>query len=268
MALEILVTKVTPKLAEQWLNANTGNRKMREGVSEKYAEDMKAGRWTTCPEPISFYDDGALADGQHRLWAIVESGCAISFPIARGLTKEDGLNINTGLTRSLVDNARISGVNVSLSNEILGVARAVAEGVKGGKAISAAHRLELVNQHDEPVRWAVSNGVRGKGLRNAMVLAAMARAWYYETDTDLLRRFADVMSSGFADGESESAAIALRNYMLAKGPTASGTALWRDTFLKAQNAIHYFMRGKKLTVIKTVKDECYPLKRTRAKAKA
>ena len=56
-----------------------------------------------CPEPIAFYDDGDLADGQHRLWAIVDSGMPIEFPIARGLSRADGLNINTGLGRSLAE---------------------------------------------------------------------------------------------------------------------------------------------------------------------
>ena len=43
-------------------------------------------------------------------------------------------------------------------------------------------------------------------------------------------------------------------------------ALWTDTFIKAQNAVNYFMSNKKLTVIKTVKEEAYPLpKAKRAK---
>ncbi len=265
MALEVQVMKVTPKMAEQWLNANTGNRKMRDGVAEKYADDMRSGNWTTCPEPISFFADGQLADGQHRLWAIVESGCTIEFPVARGLSKEDGLNINTGLTRTLVDNARISGRNTHLTNTIVSTARAVAEGGPAGSGRSASLRLQQVEQHEEAVRWAVSNGPKGQGIRNAVTLAAVARAWYFETDLARLKRFCDVLSTGFMDGDGETAAVAMRTYLQAKGPTAASSALWIDTFLKVQNAISYFMRGKRLTVIKATKDEAYPLKKTRAK---
>lgn len=265
MALEVTIQKVTPKLAEQWLNTNTSNRKLRDGVVEKYAEDMKSGNWTTCPEPISFFDDGTLADGQHRLWAITESGATVPFLITRGLTKEDGLNINTGLGRSLVDNARISGKNTQLTNTIVSTARAVAEGGPAGKAASPALRLAQVEAHDEAVRWAVSNGPTGMGIRNAITLAAMARAWYFETDLARLKRFADVLSTGFMDGDGETAAVALRTYLKDKGPTAASAALWVDTFLKVQNAISYFMRGKKLTVIKGIKEEAYPLKKPRAK---
>jgi hypothetical protein len=75
------------------------------------------------------------------------------------------------------------------------------------------------------------------------------------------------MSTGFFDGDKETAAVALRNYMLTKGSATSSAPLWRDTFLKAMNAIHYFMRGKKLTVIKAVKEEAYPLPTKRASKK-
>lgn len=263
MTFEIQVMNVTPKLAEQWLNANTNNRKMRDGVAEKYADDMRRGNWTTCPEPITFFEDGSLADGQHRLWAILDANVSIRFPVARGLSKESGLNINTGLGRTLVDNARISGANTWLTNTILGVARAVETGTSAGKALSPADRLAQAEKHGEAVRWAVANGPKGTILRNALVLGAIARAWYLETDLDRLRRFGDVVTSGFMDGEGESAAVAIRNYLQEKGSMASTQGMWRDTFLKVQNAISYFMKGKKLTVIKTVKEEAYPLKPTR-----
>jgi hypothetical protein len=262
--MEIQMEKVSPIKAEKWLNLNKNNRKMRDGVAERYADDMRNGRWTSCPEPIAFYDDGDLADGQHRLWAIVEAGVTIEFPVARGLSRSDGLNINTGIGRSLVDNAKISGSDRDLSNEMLSVARAVEQGkASNGKVpLSNAQRLEMVANHREAATWAVSNGPRGRGLRNAMILAAIARAWYWEADKDKLKRFCDVFASGFADGEEESAAIALRNYYLTKTAIGSG-ALWTDTFLKSQNAVFYFMKGRKLTVIKGIEDEQYPLKRKR-----
>jgi hypothetical protein len=262
--MDIRIETVTPQKAEIWLNVNKNNRKMRDGVAEKYADDMRNGRWTNCPTPIAFYDDGDLADGQHRLWAILESGAPQTFPIARGLSRADGLNIDIGLTRSLVDNARISGTDSGLSNELLSIARGVAQGHSGSSRhpLSNAARLQIVSDHRDACTWAVANGPRGKGLRNAMIMAAIARAWYWEQDKDRLKRFCDVFSSGFADGDSESAAVALRNYFLTKKALGS-TALWTDTFMKAQNAISYFMKAKKLTVIKAIDEEAYPLKKKR-----
>jgi hypothetical protein len=132
--------------------------------------------------------------------------------------------------------------------------------------LSNAAKLELVAEHREAVQWVLSNGPRGRGLRNSIINSALARAWYWEADVDRLKRFADVFSSGFADGDGESAAVALRNYFLTKKGLVS-TALWTDTFLKSQNAISYFMKGRKLTTIKTVSEEAYPLKRKRKATK-
>lgn len=252
---------VTPAKAEKWLNSNTNNRKLRPGVAERYAADMLTGLWTTCPTPISFYEDGSVADGQHRLFAIVESGCSIKFPIARGLKRTDGLNIDTGLGRSLVDNAHISGKDKSLSTEMISVARAIQDGEppNGTRTRSNASRLELVQTHRECIDWVIAKGPRGKLVRNSLILGAMARAYRTEPNTERLARFAVVLSTGFYDSKDETAAIALRTYLLQRGATASISANWRDTFLKTQHAIWMFMRGRSMTVTKTIGTEDYPL---------
>ena len=143
MSMHITVEDIGPKKAEAWLNTNKSNRRMRDGVAERYAEDMRGGRWTACPEHISFYQDGDLADGQHRLWAIVDSGCTVEFPVARGLSRADGLNINTGLARNVIDNARISGADDGLSRTLISAANAIHHGgevTKGGKATARRWR--------------------------------------------------------------------------------------------------------------------------------
>jgi hypothetical protein len=264
--MEVTQEKVTPAKAEKWLNQNTGNRKMRPGVAEKYAADMKANRWTDCTDPIAWYDGGfELANGQHRLWAICESGVAQTFIVVRNLPRDAGLNIDTGLGRTLVDNARISKSDDGLSNELVGVCRSIEDGThanignntRGPR--SNAEKLAIVQKHREVGNWVCHNGPRGKLLRNSIVLAAMGRAWYAEKDKDRLRRFADVLTTGLYNDDGETAGVALRNYLMLKGSTTSSSALWRDTFLKSQNAIHYFMRGKRLTAVKKIETESYPL---------
>lgn len=261
MAIEF--ERITPAKAESWLNHNQSNRKLRDGHVEKLAEDMRKGRWTKCTVPISFYDDGDIADGQHRLWAIIESNTTQSFMVLRGLTRADGLNIDTGMARSVVDNGRISGVDKGLSNELVATARAIHVGGPNfdARISSIGAKLEVVALHREAAEWACRNTPKGKYLKNAVVMGAIGRAYYY-IDVDQLsrlKRFCDVMTSGLPANEGEFAAIALRNYLLAKGPLSTTTALWVDTFAKVQNAIAYFMRGKSLGVIKGQSEEQYPL---------
>lgn len=255
----LTVENVTPAKAETWLNKNFTNRSMRPGVAEKYAADMKHGRWTTCPVPITFYEDGELADGQHRLWAIVDSQTTQRFPIMRGLDRHSGLNLDTGLTRTIVDNAKISGTDPTLSPALVGCARAIATGSPITKAESYAARIARVEQYREGCEFACTNVKHVRYLCNAVILGAVARAWYYEQDKDKLKRFCDVLGSGMPDGMHESAAIALRNYLLTRGAVAASSALWRDTFLKVQNCIHTFMKGRQLNSVRRVETEVYPL---------
>jgi len=123
--LSVELEQVTPEKAFAWLNhANDGNRSIRDTKVNTYTDDMMNGKWTNCETPISFYKDGFLANGQHRLTAIVASKTTQLFPIYRGLNREDGLNIDTGLTRTVVDNGRISGLDTHLSNALVATARA------------------------------------------------------------------------------------------------------------------------------------------------
>ncbi len=261
MKFTVAVERITPAKADKWLNElNTNNRKLRENVAEKYAEDMKNGNWTECGAPIIFYEDGSLADGQHRLFAISLSAVATEFIVVRNFSRKAGLNIDMGLIRTLVDNAHISGADSELSNQLLGLCRSVEMGrpTSSRELLTSTQRLEMVDKHRDAANWVLTNGPRGRSLNNAMVNAAIGRAWYYEADAERLLHFCQVFSSGHVvDPDRDSAAVSLRTYFLTK-PALGTTANWTDTFLKAQNAISYFMRGRRLTVIKGVKEEAYP----------
>jgi hypothetical protein len=257
--MHIQIELITPLVAERYLNMNVINRKLRSGVVEKYAEDMRNGNWTDCVAPISFYADTELADGQHRLYAVIESDTEQTFIVVRGVSRPAGLNIDTGLGRDLVDNAKISGIDSGLSTTILGVARAIANGQRVRGVVTNARRLEFVAEHREATEWAVRYGPKGKFVRNALMMGAVGRAFYHVADLERLKRFSEVVTSGYSDGAHESAAVTIRNHFLTKGAVLMIDANWRESFLKAQNAIAYFMRGRELKMVKVVNDEAYPL---------
>lgn len=72
---------ITVKLAEQLLEGNASNRKFRKHHGEHIARQMKLGRWKVSPEPIVVTDKGRMANGQHRMWAIVQTGIPCEFDI-------------------------------------------------------------------------------------------------------------------------------------------------------------------------------------------
>lgn len=119
------VTMITPEMAEQWLNRNTHNRPIRQSRVDEYARDMAAGRWQMTGEAIKFDTDGALLDGQHRLWGIVEAGEPIRMMIVTGLAPESQSVMDTGAKRSAGDALHLGGIangNIVAASAKLGIA--------------------------------------------------------------------------------------------------------------------------------------------------
>lgn len=250
---------ITPKMAEKYINKNTTNRPLNDSVMKKYVADMLAGKWTQCMAPIVFMTDGRLADGQHRLWAIIESGTSQDFFVVHNATEADLLNIDTGATRSLADNMGFAGLDRPTA-----ATTAAAKYIEWGtarfdRAPSYSELSAVVLKHMEAAKFAVHR-IRGRGLNKAAVVAAVARAWYIEPDKEKLARFCEVYRSGLSMGEHEFAAITLREYCLNKARTGvSSLEEMRILFFCAQNAVQYFMRSKPLKVIRVTTDEAYPL---------
>jgi len=71
---------------------------------------MKAGLWRDTFMPIQFSDKGRLIDGQHRLQAVVDSGCVISAWVAFGAKDETFAFIDIGKKRTAADIFAINGV--------------------------------------------------------------------------------------------------------------------------------------------------------------
>lgn len=102
---------ITPELATTFLaTLNPEKQRQPRPVQiEIYARDMKAGAWIgDMPDPIMFHRDGWLANGQHRLRAVVKSGTAQQFRVRWGCTTEEIARVDTGIVRPAFDRLRIA----------------------------------------------------------------------------------------------------------------------------------------------------------------
>lgn len=109
----VRLEKWSPADAEKALAKNRVNRRLREGKITQYSRDMRENRWTACPAPISFDEEGNLLDGQHRLTAQVKAGKDITWVVMRDLPTEVQQTIDTGAPRSLSDLMAVKGVSGS-----------------------------------------------------------------------------------------------------------------------------------------------------------
>ena len=104
--IEQKVLTVTPAHAEKWLEMNTDNRPLRATWIRHLASQMKQGRWELSPVPIVFTKN-RLLDGQHRLHAVLMSGCTIQASVALVQDEKVFRVLDQGVKRSLTD---LSGI--------------------------------------------------------------------------------------------------------------------------------------------------------------
>lgn len=111
---------VTPELATRLLQANQLNRPLAEGHAERIAGQIREGKWRFNGDTIKIATGGDILDGQHRLWAIIESDTPVESMIVTDIARDAFSTIDTiRKPRSLGDTVALTG-NVRYRNTIGG----------------------------------------------------------------------------------------------------------------------------------------------------
>jgi len=234
---------VTPAMAANWLeHANNHNRNVSDQVVRRYARDMKAGHWRLTHQGIAFDPAGVLIDGQHRLWAVVESDTPVEMHVWFNVSKESLMAIDSGRGRSLVDNLRLGGGVGAVGPDVMATLRAIlGHGVS--VALTADEAKTALERHRDALEFALKhvpkNGVRG--VVTADVRAVVARAWY-SADLARLQRFCEVLKTSIGSDEADRTVILLRNYLLGRVGNDYATRLER--YGKTERALLAFLRGE------------------------
>ena len=99
--LTMTVVEVTPEIARNWLVKNRNNfRQLDRRRVDKYAKEMKLGNWMQTGQGVIF-SGGQLIDGQHRLEAVVKSGCTVNMLVIDGVDSSSAMYVDTGKPRSV-----------------------------------------------------------------------------------------------------------------------------------------------------------------------
>lgn len=124
MAFSSQVIRITPKMAQEYLDTDEENRNIRQGHLNGLVADMASGRWVFDGAPIRFDVDGKLLDGQHRMLAIVRSGKAQKMVVQTGLPRESRRTMDKNARRSVADNLRMD-CGIVNSFKVSAIARVV-----------------------------------------------------------------------------------------------------------------------------------------------
>jgi hypothetical protein len=254
------VMAVGPDLAARWLEGNTHNRPIHQSRVDHYAAEMKAGRWNLTHQGIAFDVNGVLRDGQHRLWAIVESGCTIQTLVTFNLAADVIEKIDDVKARTVCDRMNISGrfSEAKISTNQLSVLRAMVRGLRPSRRLAYHDECRLMAEHLPAIRFALEHlaTTRIKGVSAPTVCAVVARAWYSQ-DTSLLERFCEVLRTGIA-APNEAVVILLRDY-LGSRDCSNKLANLREQYGKAERALLAYIKGQSLTMLRPSQSEVFPL---------
>lgn len=129
--IEQRVITVTPAHAEKWLEMNTGNRRIRPSHVRHLAKQMEMGRWMLSPEPIVFTPN-RLLDGQHRLSAVLMSGCTIEASVALVQNEDVFRVLDQGANRNISD---LSGIPSAVLQPMQWLLKQSVSTLRGGKIV-------------------------------------------------------------------------------------------------------------------------------------
>lgn len=180
--MQIKKQLITPNLAKTYLESNLNNRRISQPVLFRYIDDMKMGRWKEdTGESIKISKDGRVLDGQHRLQAIVKSGCSIYLHVASDLDESVFDVLDTGKKRNATDCFLVAGVKQNNTiPSIITQFNLLQEGRKKGTQINMrATNAELLEQYcKDELFW--------------QEIAKSAHAWYCS--------FAKILTPSFIGG--------------------------------------------------------------------
>ena len=256
--MKTVTESITPDMATAWLAKNNHNRNLSASLVAKYARSMLSGDWSLTHQGIAFYDDGSLADGQHRLNAIASSGVTVKMQVAYGVPRDSGADIDVHRARGAGDSVKIGQLSDWVAKDAIAITRIIAV---NGEKLNIREVVRVCESNREHYQFVIGlfttrkRFITSSPIMGAMVLASVAGA-----PRPALARFASCLMTGMIDGAHESSAIRLREYCLSSGGVAQGGSTLRNEMcLRAQRAVKAFVEGQNLSKLMLPATQIYPL---------
>jgi hypothetical protein len=106
------IVTLTPEMAMAMLEHNQLNRPLNDQHVQRISRQITAGKWRFNGDTIKIADSGDVLDGQHRLWAIIESKIAVETIVVHGIERDAFATIDTlRKPRSGADTIALNGAS-------------------------------------------------------------------------------------------------------------------------------------------------------------
>lgn len=251
------IINVTPELAKSWLLQNNFNRPQRPDLVADYARQIRDGRWRRNHQGIAFTEKGTLLDGQHRLFAIVETGITVPMLVIINEPIENHLSIDGGKRRTPLDVVRLEIRSNTVKAKHISTVKAMIAGVfcKSQNHLSSQEIVELLRRHFCAVAWAVD--ILGKTNEGTpTVLGVIARA-YNNVPTERLLEFCSMLISGQGDHPSLVLIRNLREFITGQRDRQEDTR--RAVYRRTQYVLQAFLNSESTCDFPPYNKELFPL---------
>lgn len=111
---------ITPEVAE-WLIEQKweSNRDLQQATVDRYVRILKHGQWKMTGQGIIVSKSGKMIDGQHRCWAIFDSGITADMMVTFGIDEDASRDIDCGAVRSLAYRSGFTNAQTAALNFIV-----------------------------------------------------------------------------------------------------------------------------------------------------
>jgi hypothetical protein len=243
---------VSPVIAAEWLRSNQ-NRKLKPQHVKRLRADLRAGRYLPTHEAIARYEDGSLADGQHRLTAMVEEGMGAWQWVCTGVPLDSREVIGGGITRSIHDQTSIAGYGIP--RKAIDIIRCALEcSPSPNKKPTTPEVVAFWQRHEEGLQFTMAQfAARVPRVSVAAVMVVVFRA-YYTAEVTRLTEFCSGLYSGRCECGPDDGVIVLRNWLFRTlNPPRT------EIYSKAESALVGFLKRQPMTKVYGMSTEQFPL---------
>jgi len=242
------IERVTPQIAAEWLARPWARqRTVSAQVVAKYARAMAEGRWQEPSlDPIGFTTDGKLANGQHRLHAIIKSAWEGDMLIAYDVPEDNFLIHDTGRHRLAAQFVHLPNAKViaQMARLVLWYDQRHPASLRGGGTVFDNDEvLAYIDDHADALVASARDADhvrKALGLPNGIHGTVLYIARRAGADPDRIAEWLDGLATGAGLGRSDPR-LTLRNRVIKDLVTRRDqVALWY-LVVRAFNA---FMEGR------------------------
>ena len=252
---------MTPEQAQQIIEKNTHNRKVRKSRVAKYALAMRHGGWKLSHECVAISPDNTIVDGQHRLLAVIEAGVPVWMTVAFDVPMDVQEVIDDGAPRSMADALTLgTSIDGVVDSNTAAIARVVLQFNFRSKAPSRLETIDIMKHCGRQIAFArtLMNGPFTKGIATAPVAGAIAVAAFHEAEERLAEFIGILHNAGLHDTAGDAGAHRLY-YTLANAGTGRTRVDRYYTYRLTTRAIKAFANHEPIKQLKAPQEPCYRL---------